>query len=255
MQRWKTWETKNNKYRLWFQQEPSKAFFTLWDILQKKTMDLVPNSSRENDILLDVGCGDGRYLVSSIKDKGYYGVGIDPNYEVSLMKAKKKITIEVSPKAFLIKSVGESIPLQEATVAVALFNSALDHALEPKAVLKEIHRTLKENGVLIMWQGIHRHKNSKHKTSEQETHLRVLSKNDVVCMLKDAGFSISYDSPLGCDLFPSADINKSMSTKVPRFLNRHISALLELYLFTGKILPSFASIAMLKSTKLGKNKT
>ena len=65
MKYWKTWESKNDKYVDWYQKKPSTAFSLLWDLLQKKFMALVPHSNNEEDVLLDVGCGDGRYLFSS----------------------------------------------------------------------------------------------------------------------------------------------------------------------------------------------
>lgn len=211
-------------------------------------MELVPYPTHEQDILLDVGCGDGRYIISSIKNRGYFSIGIDPNNKVSLIPAKKRIS-EAGFNAFLIRSVGESTPLRESSVSVALCNSALDHMIEPNAVLKEIHRVLKENGTLIMWQGIYQHKNHKKETFEQETHVNVFSKESLFEMLKDTGFSINCINLLGCDIIASSEENKAISSRFPEFFNNQLSTLLQLYLSLGKIFPKHASIIMLKLKK------
>jgi ubiquinone/menaquinone biosynthesis C-methylase UbiE len=247
MKHWRTWKSKNDKYVVWYQKKPSTAFSLLWDLLQKKFMALVPCSNNKEDVLLDVGCGDGRYLFSSSKNKGYFSIGIDPNNEVSLVPAKKRIK-EAGLDAFLVRSVGESIPLKDSSVSVALCNSALDHTMEPMMVLKEIHRTLKEEGILILWQGIYETKHSEH-----DTHLRTFTKDSITNLLKYSGFYVAKSSFLGCNLLPSSESYESASSKIPQFLNSFLFIILESYLLVGKIFPPFASIAMLKSKKLRKN--
>jgi len=244
---WKTWKIKNRKFITWYQKKPSKVFSVSWDILQEKSMELVPYSTSKEDILLDVGCGDGRYLFSSIQKRGYFGIGIDPNKEVLLIPAKERIR-KAGGKAVLLEGVGECIPLIGSTVSVILCNSILDHAMQPNAVLKEIHRTLKENGILILWQGIHRHKHSEH-----ETHLRVFTKDGLMDMLKDAGFLITDSSFLGCNLFLSSESQESVISRFPQFLNKHLSTLLRIYLLTGKLLPKYASVAILRLRRLGES--
>jgi ubiquinone/menaquinone biosynthesis C-methylase UbiE len=248
MKNWKTWESKNDKYVTWYKKKPSEAFLILWDLLQKKFMELVPPKSNQEDILLDVGCGDGRYLFSSIKSKGYIGIGIDPNKQVSLLPAKKRIK-KAGLNALLIKSVGECIPLKESSVSVALCNSALDHTLEPMVVLNEIHRTLRENGILILWQGIYEPENSGH-----ETHLRVFTKDSLTNMLRIAGFSITKSSFLGFSLVSSSESYESVSSRVPQFLDKFLPIILEIYLLIGNLLPKYASIAMFRAGKLKRKK-
>jgi ubiquinone/menaquinone biosynthesis C-methylase UbiE len=244
MKNWKNWESKNNKYVSWYKEKPSKAFLVLWDLLEKKFMELVPCETNKEDILLDVGCGDGRYLFSSMKNKGYFGIGIDPNKHVSLLPAKKRIK-KAGLDPFLIRGVGECIPLKESSVSVALCNSALDHTMEPMVVLKEINRTLKEKGILVLWQGIHEPENS-----GLETHLRVFTRDSLTNMLSNAGFSIIKSSFFGCNLILSSESYESVSSRVPQFLEKYLPPLLEIYLLIGNIMPKFASIAMLSSRKL-----
>lgn len=249
MKNWKTWETKNDKYITWYRKRPSGAFVILWDLLEKKFMNLVPCGSNEENILLDVGCGDGRYLFSSVKNKGYFGIGIDPNKQVSLLQAKKRIK-NAGLSALLIKSVGECIPLKKSSVSVALCNSALDHSLEPTMVLKEIHRILKENGILILWQGIYEPENSGH-----ETHLRVFTRGSLSSLLRNAGFSITKSSFLGFNLVFSSESYESASSRVPQFLNNFLPIIIEIYLIMGNILPKYASIAMFRAQKIETEKS
>jgi hypothetical protein len=134
-------------------------------------------------------------------------------------------------------------------VSVAFCNSALDHAMEPFALLKEIHRTLKENGILILWQGVYRRKDYEQKTSEQETHLRIFTKENLLETLEKAGFSINKKSYLGCNLALSSESYKSITLNFPKFLNSCLVIPVKIYLFTGTILPKYASIALIKSRK------
>jgi ubiquinone/menaquinone biosynthesis C-methylase UbiE len=249
MRHWKKWEQKNAKYNEWYVKKPAKVFPVLWDILQKKCMELVPSATFKNEILLDVGCGDGRYLLSSIRNKGYFTIGIDPNKEVSLKQAKKRVTEAGFRDAFLVRGVGEFIPLPRSSVSVVLFNSALDHVMEPEIVLKEIHKTLKDDGLLVMWQGIHNQEHSENETSEQETHLRVFRKDDLAKILIGAGFFIESFSLVGCDIIHSSEKNKSATSRLPQFLNNNLLIFLQAYLAMGKILPKHASIMMLRSKK------
>lgn len=252
MNQWKTWESKNDKYVIWYQNRTSAVLLALWNLLQEKTMALVPSPSQEDDILLDVGCGDGRYLISNMQSKGYVGIGIDPNTEVSLLPTKNRIE-KAGFKATMIRSVGEYIPLKASTVSIAFCNSALDHSMEPIVLLKEIHRTLKENGTLILWQGIYRKPHYEQETSEGETHLRVFTKENLVGMLREAGFSSNNTSLLGCNLILSSESYKSISSRIPKFTNKFLPVIIEVYLFAGKLLPKYASIVIMKMNKSRKN--
>ena len=124
-----------------------------------------------------VAVTEGIYFRAA-KNKGYFSIGIDPNNEVSLIPAKKRIR-EARLDAFLVRSVGEFIPLKDSSVSVALCNSALDHTMEPEAVLKEIHRTLKKEGILVFWQGIYEPKHSEH-----DTHLRTFTRDSITNCFK-----------------------------------------------------------------------
>jgi ubiquinone/menaquinone biosynthesis C-methylase UbiE len=242
MSHWNQWKEKNEKYVVWYRKEPSQAFSLLWKLLEHKFMELIPPSNGEQ-ILLDVGCGDGRYLLSSAINKGYLSIGIDPNLEASLIPAKKKIKhAKITP--FLVKSVGESLPLKTNSVSIALCNSALDHTLEPKSVLLEIHRTLKKEGFLVLWQGIYEQKHSEH-----DTHLRTFTKDSIATLLADCGFKVEKKKFLGFNYLPSSESYESASLKIPYQFNRFLNPMLELYLTIGKVIPIFASIAMLRTKK------
>ena len=245
MIQWKTWKHKNDEYCKWH----NKNFLTfspLWEILQKEFMETVPYSTSNDERLLDLGCGDGRYLVPSVKEKGYVGIGLDPNTEVALKLTKKRFEKQ-DDKFFLIKGVAELIPLKSSTVAVVLCNSTMDHTLEPLLVLKEIHRTLKKNGILILWQGIYCKQ-----TAEHETHLRVFTKNSLKDMLTESGFLITLSKFLGFAYFFSSNTNGSVLSKIPKFLTHFLVIFFKIYLAIGKIIPKYASIAIFKLKKIEK---
>lgn len=244
MVNWKTWRLKNAEYCRWYKKESFGAFSIFWFILKNKFMTLVPNSNSKEDLLLDVGCGDGRYLLSSIQDKGYFGIGLDPNKKVSLIPTRNKIKA-VSLDYFLVKSIGEKIPLKNCSLSIVLCNSTLDHSKDPDIVLGEIFRILKKNGTLILWQGIYRNKHTQH-----ETHLRTFTAEELISLVKIAGFKIQNSYFLGCNLIPISDSYRSMSSKFPTFLNKLLVIIFQMYLLVGNYLPNYASILFLRMRKI-----
>jgi ubiquinone/menaquinone biosynthesis C-methylase UbiE len=101
-------------------------------------------------ILLDVGCGQGSYLMELVKRKGGIGIGIDP-LESSLIAFKNRIKdSELYYKIEIIRGVGENIPIRGKCVSLCIMTGTLDHVNDPKLVLNEIYRTLIPKGYLIL---------------------------------------------------------------------------------------------------------
>lgn len=122
-------------------------------LLWKHEEDFITEYSREicqgNSKVLDVGCGQGGYLVSLAKEAGNECYGIDPLLKVSLLPALRRAT-ENNVNVQFICGAGENIPFQDGIFDVVLLNSTLQHVANQNQVLHEIKRVLKPDGQLLV---------------------------------------------------------------------------------------------------------
>jgi SAM-dependent methyltransferase len=190
--------------------------------------------------------------LATTRNKGFFGIGLDPNIEISL-KAAKNSSKRSNVVYALLKGVGETIPLASSTVSVLMCNSMLDHTLDADGVVKEINRVLKDNGIVVFWQGIY-NDNKSHSTKEEETHLRSFDCEGLIKLFEKGHFSLVESRLLGLDFLSSSSTNRSMALKIPKSARILTETFVQMYLFLGKFLPQHAAIAMF-SFKKGKLKT
>jgi ubiquinone/menaquinone biosynthesis C-methylase UbiE len=149
---WKSWSNKLYFFKKWRHQKINPIIRAWWLYLFRVFFYeiqsiTVPN---KNIYLLDVGCGQGSYLMELIKRKGGIGIGIDPlDSSLNLFKNRIKSS-ELYHKIEIVKDVGENIPIRENCVSLCIITGTLDHVNDPKLVLKEIYRTLIPKGYLIL---------------------------------------------------------------------------------------------------------
>ncbi len=97
---------------------------------------------RDTGRLLDVGCGLGFYL-SEAKRRGWHAEGVDVS----------PFTREYAAEAFGLEvHIGElnSLDLpQESYDGISLWDT-LEHVQSPSALLREVHRLLRPNGLLLL---------------------------------------------------------------------------------------------------------
>jgi len=122
-------ETYNKKSRL-------KYYTQVWSA---KWID-------ENDIVLDVGCGNGE-LCGYAEDKGCKRVVAYDVSQEALNKAKEY----TNPKIVeFIKGYAEKLPFEDKTFTVVTCNQVLEHLKDDDLVIGEMLRVLKKNGKLII---------------------------------------------------------------------------------------------------------
>lgn len=92
--------------------------------------------------ILDIGCGDG--LFASILFDEKIDLGIDPN------KSELDRARQLGGYGELIQCFGETVPKQDQSFNTIITNSALEHVIDPKPVLKEAHRLLSADGILYI---------------------------------------------------------------------------------------------------------
>ncbi|MFA0756436.1 MAG: hypothetical protein YPKNTGVA_001957 [Candidatus Fervidibacter sp.] len=86
---------------------------------------------------LEVGVGTGRFAYAL----GIH-VGIDPAERPLRLARQRGITV--------VQGVGETLPFRDASFGAVLFVVTLCFVQEPLAVLREAHRVLRDDGVLVV---------------------------------------------------------------------------------------------------------
>lgn len=97
----------------------------------------------KNEKLLDVGCGDG-IIHYFVKDKVKNIYGID-NSKIDLVKAKKRGMIVQSTNLDEGK-----FPFESGFFNFVTCLDVVEHVKDPRILIKEIYRVLKEDGILIL---------------------------------------------------------------------------------------------------------
>lgn len=108
-------------------------------------------------------------------------------------------TIGIDPlanKEYLVKGVGETLPIKTGTMDYVFSWNTLDHVKQPKRVLKEVARVLKPHGELLLCVNVydvgwfvHRHVISRF-GQHHPWYFRPMDTVELVC---DAGFTITMN--------------------------------------------------------------
>ena len=101
-------------------------------------------SLNKDDIILDVGCGAG-FFTYEIARRCRLSIGIDWNLNGKLYFAVKK-----QPKVAYIKGDVQSLPFLSDKFDKILLSSVLQMVEDDTALLKECHRVLKKQGVIVL---------------------------------------------------------------------------------------------------------
>ena len=95
-------------------------------------VEAVPISGRT---VIDVGCGDGA-LVKRLRAAGADALGLDLDVE----RAR-----EADPDGRYLAAGGEALPLEDASVDVAILMRSLHHIPDPDAALRELRRVVRDS--------------------------------------------------------------------------------------------------------------
>lgn len=146
----------------------STVFFPTPDEVIEKMLELA--DVKENDVLYDLGCGDGRVLIKAAKERKVKCVGIEIKKEL-VDEAQKRVAREGLER--LIKIVHGDIfqeDISDATVVYLYLTTELNAQLKPK-LEKELKkgtrvvshqfevpgwRAVKTEGVVDMFGQVHR---------------------------------------------------------------------------------------------------
>jgi len=125
--------------RFWRNAPP--LFFTvhIWQGFKERMEWIVKNAKGD---VLDCGCNDGTFI-EAVRLKGHKTVGVD-FLPINIERAK-----ETYPKnEFHVMDI-EHLEFKDQSFDTVAFTETIEHLVDPRKGLKEIHRVLREGGRLL----------------------------------------------------------------------------------------------------------
>lgn len=203
------------------------------------TFNLKKYNLKDDGLMLDVGCGEGRHIFGVMQDHPLMKcIGIDMD-KASLNKAEEGYeyfkSISNAGAEFFIGSA-YSLPFESDSFDLIVCSEVLEHLHEYNDAVKEIHRVLKPGGkfyasVPASWPEKICWYLSKEYQNQPGGHLRIFNQNDLVDEIEGEGFKFlsserfhSIHSPywwLRCFFWNSQDANFLVKL-YKKLLERHI---------------------------------
>ena len=193
---------------------------------------------KEDDLLLDLGCGDGFY--TSIINSLYPCTIVAADYDKVLLKKVLHNCSHVEKVELAEVNIEDGLPFKNNSLDKIIFTEVLEHLNNPIPALKEIYRILKPNGKLsltvphnnypLMWDPINwtlEHLGLGHINPKNYLfggvwaydHKRLYSVDELLTEVKEAGFSVDtvmglthYTLPFNLNLLY---IGKQLYTSLP----------------------------------------
>jgi SAM-dependent methyltransferase len=104
---------------------------------------------RASDRVLDVGCGNGTFVVRAAQQcRRIVGMEYDPrNFAVAARMVREA---GIANAALLAQDITAPFPFRDGTFDAVLFLDVIEHIHPRVAVLREIHRVLRDDGRLLV---------------------------------------------------------------------------------------------------------
>ena len=108
---------------------------------------------RDDDLVLDLGCGEGRHIIHACLEHNILGVGVDLALP-DLQKAQEKFIpfaeYNSQSQFSVLQSDATKLPFADASFDKIICSEVLEHIENYPAVIQEIKRLLKPDGVLAI---------------------------------------------------------------------------------------------------------
>ncbi len=115
------------------------------------TVDFKNFQLQSGDTVLDLGCGEGRHVISTYLEGDVHSVGVDLCFD-DLLTAQQRFQPFAEPanedKSFALSMTDAlALPFADNTFDKIVCSEVLEHIPDYRAVLKEIERVLKPGGL------------------------------------------------------------------------------------------------------------
>jgi SAM-dependent methyltransferase len=113
---------------------------------------LIQNAARfrPDDVVLDVGCGNGHHLFALVDQVGK-GIGIDFSREMIRLANKRLSRLNGNSNLTFRVDNGETLgTIDDQSVDVCFCIGAFEHILHKEAVLRQVNRVLRKDGRFIL---------------------------------------------------------------------------------------------------------
>ena len=138
IKRWKEAQEYERKY--WGKvKETNSDFYLMKSLQMRKEIDNYVELT-ESSKILQIGCGPEDVIHNWAEAEKY---GIDPQMDYYNQRKILKYNGVTN-----IKGIGENLPFNDNYFDLIIINNVLDHCYNPKRVLEEANRCLKENGII-----------------------------------------------------------------------------------------------------------
>ena len=119
--------------------------------VHRQWMDLVAAhaSPRDTRVIVDLGCGTGRFSFDLAATFHATVIGVDPS-EKMLREAAKKTGVE---RVWLTRGVGEALPLAAQSADLVFMSMVYHHFRDPAEVGRECRRVLRPGGHVFLRTG------------------------------------------------------------------------------------------------------
>jgi ubiquinone/menaquinone biosynthesis C-methylase UbiE len=116
-----------------------------------KTVDFSHLPLATGDIVLDLGCGEGRHVISAYVEANVHSVGVDLSLE-DLKTTRQRFADFAEPdntaKSFGLSSASAlNLPFADNTFDKIICSEVLEHIPDYRSALREIERVLKPGGL------------------------------------------------------------------------------------------------------------
>lgn len=108
---------------------------------------------REGQLMLDMGCGEGRHSIGAFLETPASIVGMDLSFEdliIAQSRLKDFDTSELSTSCTFGLGDIDDIPLKDSSLDAVICSEVLEHVDSPKESIRELVRVLKPGGVMAL---------------------------------------------------------------------------------------------------------